>query len=69
MARVSFPAPFKMVQTICRVSFAFWRGGASFLGFCPPDAFFFFYFFFLSGFYGAGYRNTGKVMPSAPAFT
>lgn len=45
MARVSFPAPFKMVQTICRVSFAFWRGGVSFLGFCAPDAFFFFFFF------------------------
>ena len=27
MARVSFPAPFKMVQTICRVSFAFFRRG------------------------------------------
>ena len=69
MARVSVPAPFKMVQTICRVSFAFWRGGVSFWGFCAPDAFFFFSFFFFSGFSGAGYRNTGKVMPSAPAFT
>ena len=53
MARVSFPAPFKMVQTICRVNFAFWRGGASFLGFCALDAFFFFSFFFFSGFSGA----------------
>ena len=69
MARVSFPAPFKMVQTVCRVSFAFWRGVASFLGFCAPDAVLFFFFFFLYGFCGAGYRNTRKVLPSAPAFT
>ena len=72
-ARISVPAPRRMMHRMFRVSFAFLRGSAGFFslaGFFAAFAFFGFFLRLLSSVgSGFGYWNTGKVMPSAPAFT